>query len=411
MSCGHQCPSICGEKCPEGYCQSCGDRSGARVDMMELKEYADIDLDETPIVALSCGHFFTMETLDGIADIGKVYKTDGKTGRYIGLLQPSEPISVPRCPDCNIPIRQFATKRYSRIVNQSVMDEISKRFHIQGLRELQVLEQQVKDFISGVPVVKRLRSFLLTRITTENEDAELLDMDLKTFCRKVEVEQQPTRRLFDAIRVARRRGNLGVEDELAALKLSQDTIPVPQLDKQILLNGRFARVRLWAHVLQSKFRQRTAGQQRPSQLRVQTHTFLRDCHGLVDELKAEKLPRVAVQCTLVYARMANNVGRGGDDEGEKAKAEACVDTARKLLAAAADMCAAAAFRGAAELQVEVGQMARLYEKERYEAVTEAEIAAIKSAMVSGPGGLATHSGHWYRCRNGHAVSVSLCYNL
>lgn len=37
----------------------------AQVDMLELKEYKDIDLDESPVVALACGHFFTAETLDG----------------------------------------------------------------------------------------------------------------------------------------------------------------------------------------------------------------------------------------------------------------------------------------------------------------------------------------------------------
>ena len=37
----------------------------AHVDMIEFKEYAKINLEETPVVALSCGHFFTTETLDG----------------------------------------------------------------------------------------------------------------------------------------------------------------------------------------------------------------------------------------------------------------------------------------------------------------------------------------------------------
>lgn len=40
-------------------------RLDAQVDMIELKEYGEIDLDETPVIALPCGHFFTAETLDG----------------------------------------------------------------------------------------------------------------------------------------------------------------------------------------------------------------------------------------------------------------------------------------------------------------------------------------------------------
>ena len=37
----------------------------AQVDMIGFKEYGEIDLDETPVIALACGHFFTAETLDG----------------------------------------------------------------------------------------------------------------------------------------------------------------------------------------------------------------------------------------------------------------------------------------------------------------------------------------------------------
>jgi hypothetical protein len=49
----------------------------------------------------------------------------------------------------------------------------------------------------------------------------------------------------------------------------------------------------------------------------------------------------------------------------------------------------------------------LLQKERYEVVTPEELAAIKQAMVSGPAGIATHSGHWYNCVNGHPVRISL----
>lgn len=56
-----------------------------------------------------------------------------------------------------------------------------------------------------------------------------------------------------------------------------------------------------------------------------------------------------------------------------------------------------------QLQDAVQAMLRLYEGPRYEAVTSEELAAIKSAMVSGAGGLSTHSGHWYNCENGHPV--------
>ena len=33
--------------------------------MIELKEYGEINLEENPVIALGCGHFFTAESLDG----------------------------------------------------------------------------------------------------------------------------------------------------------------------------------------------------------------------------------------------------------------------------------------------------------------------------------------------------------
>lgn len=47
----------------------------AQVDMLEFKDYAEINLDETPVVALGCGHFFTAETLDGAYGFRKTIMT------------------------------------------------------------------------------------------------------------------------------------------------------------------------------------------------------------------------------------------------------------------------------------------------------------------------------------------------
>ena len=47
-------------------------------------------------------------------------------------------------------------------------------------------------------------------------------------------------------------------------------------------------------------------------------------------------------------------------------------------------------------------------KEWYELVSVEEVAAIKAAMVSGPQGIATHFGHWYKCQNGHPFAIGDC---
>lgn len=64
------------------------------------------------------------------------------------------------------------------------------------------------------------------------------------------------------------------------------------------------------------------------------------------------------------------------------------------------------FHNATRLGTAVKDTIRLLGKEWYEPVSVEEIAAIKAAMVSGPRGFATHSGHWYKCQNGHPVGFS-----
>lgn len=119
LPCGHQCPSFCGEDFPVGYCQECGDKGEQRVDLLEFLSYAEVDLDESPVVVLSCGHFFTGETLDGLVGLDEVYTRD-REGSFCGLKDIAGSLStkVPFCPDCKRPIRQFATKRYNRLINR-----------------------------------------------------------------------------------------------------------------------------------------------------------------------------------------------------------------------------------------------------------------------------------------------------
>jgi hypothetical protein len=109
LSYGHQCPGICGEMCPEGYCHICAGKDDARVDLLKMKLYNQIDLDETPIVVLRCGHFFTAETLDSYVGMGEVYEIDGY-GEFTRLKDTAELArAIPRCPDCQCPVRQHAT--------------------------------------------------------------------------------------------------------------------------------------------------------------------------------------------------------------------------------------------------------------------------------------------------------------
>lgn len=126
LSCGHRCPGICGETCPEDLCKDCGRRQDARVDLFEMKTYAEIDVDLAPIVVLECGHFFTAETLDGLVGMYTAYISNPE-GRFTALADISATFAekIPLCPDCKRPVRQYVTRRYNRIINRAVADESS----------------------------------------------------------------------------------------------------------------------------------------------------------------------------------------------------------------------------------------------------------------------------------------------
>ncbi|KAL0228513.1 hypothetical protein RCL1_004656 [Eukaryota sp. TZLM3-RCL] len=111
LDCGHQCPSMCGEICPDpSYCQECGSRKEEVVDLIMNDTYAQVDLNETPIIVLSCRHFFTVETLDGWLNYHQIFYSQN------GVLVPnmeSKSFEDCRCPTCRCPITTVA--RYFRL--------------------------------------------------------------------------------------------------------------------------------------------------------------------------------------------------------------------------------------------------------------------------------------------------------
>ena len=124
----------------------------------------------------------------------------------------------------------------------------------------------------------------------------------------------------------------------------------------------------------------------------------------MDDCMAENLWKLNAEGTLHYARIvrlyelychSQNADIGNASEH--------VDIAKGLLEAAKDICARG-FRNAEILLKAVEESSKLFGKEWYEQITAEELVAIKAAMVNGPDGIATHSGHWYNCANGHPVS-------
>lgn len=435
LPCGHQCPGICGEDCPEDYCQICTDRKDARVDLLEMKSYSEIDLDETPILVLGCGHFFTFESLDGAVGMAEVY-VQNKGGEFTGFRDASATLTrpIPCCPDCQRPIRQHCTKRFSRVINKTVIDEMSKRSLVKGqadLRdaELQVVELELeldhsRDGIldalrlaaapHGTQITPAFSTDITKRLQARHGKANEVKKAIRSFLAKVADKHQPAQKLHDATVNAMRRRSVG--ERMTDLDFAE-SIPTSPRDRRITLGGRVVQLRAAYITIDDRLRiaqvlkstSAVASIKLPSNApERQVSSFFKHCKNFIDDCGTEHLPKLGVEASLYYASTARSYDsycRAAKSDDIKCASEH-VDTAKHLLDEAKDQCALG-FHNAEALRNAIDDSIRLLGRARYEEVTAEEIAAIKRAMVTGAGGIATHSGHWYNCANGHPVSFSI----
>lgn len=425
LSCGCQCPSVCGEICPEGYCQKCSKRDEDVVDLVLDQKYNQIDLDQTPIVVLSCGHFFTTETLDGHPGLSDVYDVDAN-GKCTGLKEkPKKHMNlVPACPCCRSRIKQFTTHRYNRVVNQAVMDEMSRRFLTTSRRSVAemdqcvvVLEDQLETSWKAILAV--LRGEIIAKYA---EAGKLLGKHSKLgsdlggvvtrHFKNEHLQNAPVHMLHQAVVSAKRR-TLPLTDHLAATSLTS-----PPIDKQISLSQQYIGLHLKCVIILDTtgvFRHATSQEDnrlKPDGSNVQDlcQQFFAQYTAFFVDCKSANLPKLAVEATLMFARVGQafrgNCCMLGKDMnlGDKIRQQS-ID----MLQDASVLCQLR-FRGHEELLKAVGTILAVL-KDSMKELTAEELSMIKKAMLTGSGGMATHSGHWYNCENGHPVNKARVYLL
>ncbi|KAJ5578691.1 uncharacterized protein N7459_007655 [Penicillium hispanicum] len=425
LKCGHQCPSICGEDCPNNLCRECGDKGDARVDLLEMKTYSEINLNETPIILLGCGHFFTAESVDGIVGLEEVYTRD-KNGKFDGLRDVSSSLAsvVPSCPDCKQPIRQFVTKRYNRVINRAVMDETCKRFLTKGRRDLEALESRLNDIEDETNskqalVAARDNELQPSQLKAQFTACKRLVADALALSKDTGVENQPMKRLMDAIAICEN----SPRDEVASLSARMKAMKIVQeSDNLITLSAQLIRIKTTEVMLRDVFRAMDKNKTSASlPLKILPNSaaalirLLRDCRNLITQANERNFSRIVITATISFAKIAQldawyHRSHPGDTRNHLLEApgvqklEDRYQTTRDLLATALKLCGEL---NNPELQERVEEMARLFET-RYETVTPEELKSIKTAMVSGRGGIATHAGHWYNCVNGHPFAIGEC---
>lgn len=435
LSCGHQCPGICGEVCAEGYCHQCSSKLDSRVEFLEMKSYGEININETPIVVLGCGHFFTAESLDGLMGMSEVYEVN-RYGEFTGLKDVSAALAgpIPCCPDCKCPVRQFATQRYNRVINRAVIDEMSKRFLTTGRHGLRELERQILEVEEWLdttrhnflqPILQAQKHLASSLTAAKNSEiartlkdryakSNDLESAIKTFCKNVADKHQPAQKLHEAtVRAARRAvATTTALDVLLANLATTDSVPTLGGDRRITMGGKMVQIKAEFVILHDKFliAQELKSKSIRNSIKIPSGgpgllaiPFFQGSKSFIDECNNENLPKLAVEVSLFYASIARLFESFCTlTDTEHGQAETHVQIAKQLLENAREACKQP-FQNAEKLLIAVEDSIRLMKKHWYDKVTVEEIQAIKAAMVSGFNGIATHSGHWYNCENGHPV--------
>ncbi|KAI0190326.1 hypothetical protein F4808DRAFT_444808 [Astrocystis sublimbata] len=428
LDCGHQCPSLCGEACPETkYCQLCGDDSvkSAVVDWIMGSLYHEINLDEDPCVFPDCGHFLTMSNMDGLMDLKSQYDmSDEDIATPKALSNCSLPFSmdeVKTCPSCRGPLRNIA--RYGRIIRRASLDEATKKFmawsHVEYMR---LAEQLVNVQISltkadkppALPNATKSSKLVIAkgryqqlRLLHEwvgnaryNEALKLWNR-ISTFIREVRKEEQPLQRVANLVRHASGQAQvtndfavdesvLQVKGELKALALSL------KCEIVILTDLMTIRERL------------SAG--RPK-LKLDLTKQIQDCEKLIEMAESAQYPREQVEghiclaqfCAFIRALTPESTEDSTPEEESSDVIAKLMEQAKAHIATARDLLNQYPSTQILEAEIATAET-MLRDSVFYTEVSESEMRAVYQAMSRELSG----TGHWYYCVNGHPFTIGEC---
>lgn len=439
LSCGHQCPSVCGEICPETkYCQMCADTSikDMMVDYIMGSTYAEIDLDENPCIIPSCGHILSLESMDGHMEIAKYYTISDDTNAensVTALKSNSVPFStseLKNCPMCRMPLRNI--NRYGRIVRRAWIDEATKKFIVWANAqfvplaskmeqvETKLREPVTKNNSANVPVFgqaqlssvleklslepvrltgsrdQQLKTLLkILKVDSRYKDLFMLRIQISRFLKEVDEAEQPISRIHSLVQDARK--HRGVNAEIT------DVPSVLQVRNRLLATVLLLRC---DYAILSDFVTHgggTASRESPREVRLSLTLNRRDCENLTQESRSRQQPMQEVEGLLYWARFVA-LERSRSANLSDAEITTLVNRAHDQLHLARTICNANPGQTAG-MAVEVSDAERmLRDATFYAPVTNAEKAAVYAAMAQSFQG----TGHWYYCVNGHPFTVGEC---
>ncbi|KAL4816023.1 hypothetical protein BDW67DRAFT_57620 [Aspergillus spinulosporus] len=426
LSCGHQCPSVCGEPCPSStFCQVCASDSikETTVDFILGEQYREVDLTENPCIFPQCGHFLTIESMDAQMDLKKHYMMDEKD-RPTSIALSSQPFSIDdirTCAICRGSLRNVS--RYGRLVRRAWLDEATKKFILylnqqyvpmaqdlsRCISQLQsnnwganpeqaarlVFQADLQIRIEGFPdhQVRRMSKRVSKYDEGRWRELMVLRNKISEYKSRVQVEEQPFNQVRNMVESARRRKKtpgLFVFDEsvLQTKGHLQAASLLLRLDTALLAD--FLSLR----------KQMRPGTSR-SDLYINLAESRRESKRLIADAVSSRRILQQAEGNLFLAQFCALERQNLSDP---AQAETLLQEGTAAIEEAEKLCNLypALTRGLSE-EIE-GTRAMLRGSTFYAPVTNEERMAVLAAMAREFRG----TGHWYYCENGHPFTIGEC---
>jgi hypothetical protein len=455
LKCGHRCPSICGEACPDPrFCQICAteDVKDTVVDFTMFAHYEDQDLDQDPCIFPDCGHFLSMSNMDGVMELKRHFtmnEDDIPVPTAVSTEStPFKMSDIQRCPTCRGSLRNIG--RYGRIVRRGMLDEATRKFISWSMGELSrlttrcIAEQarleatpktiaRVQDMIpvhegslTTSPRLKLLRTMNHWAGNDRYKPSITLWNVIKNLIDRVKVSEQPLQRVADLVTHVRRQQ----AKHLAATSHSPDQenpngMPEFRIDKSEIQYGSYLKsvalqlrcevniVTDFMQLVQHSATLAAEFGQRPD-VKLDFKAHRKDCEAFIDLATSKSMPRLIVDGHICFANFCafalNNETSGASEEVAGVQNAALKEEGRAHITAARTILEKHPSLPAEMLTAEIDAVERRLTTDEpfYEPLTAEELRTVAAAMAADSGPWYSGTGHWYTCANGHPFAVAGC---
>lgn len=383
-----------------------------------LTAYSEHDLSDSPCMFLPCGHFFTVETLDGIVGLSTYYETDG-SGQPIALKDLPYDLDIDQikivCPNCRKSLRNIS--RYGRPIRRALLIQSTLKFITWSNREYAGLMSTFLDLKAELNDTQAGTTFKVKDIKLEGSSDRMTKAirnvpgsdryanifafrkALNKYSHDVRTSEQPFRKVQDLVTFANRRKASSSVEPFSFPASTVLQTKASRLSACLLLRCDLA-------ILMDYFsiRRNSPGETQTSRL-IDTSTCRQRCREIITACAADSHVMQEAEAHIFLAQFAAlELNRSTFPDGSASHITSLRTEAQEHL----DKVKALHARHPAQIKtlapdVEVTEKT-LADQVFYSAVSDEEMRAAVKAMQTE----FLSTGHWYRCVNGHPFTVGEC---